>query len=108
MVIDFNASNGANGSGRSAQAGAASGKRDAVQDSTRTPDQAAGQKPQAAADASVRLSNQAQQLQAIEERLRDLPEVDSERVAQLRQAIADGSYKADSSRIADKLLAFEG
>ena len=48
------------------------------------------------------------ELQAIEEKLRDLPEVDSERVSQLRQAIADGSYKPDSSRIADKLLNLEG
>lgn len=46
-------------------------------------------------------------MQAIEERLRDLPEVDSERVAQIRQAIAQGNYSVDSTRIADKLLNLE-
>lgn len=102
MVIDFNASNSAS---RSAQSSAATGKRDATQ--------APGPAEQAAADktaspeSGVKLSSQAQQLQAIEERLRDLPEVDSERVAKIRQAISDGSYQTDSARIADKLLALE-
>lgn len=106
MVIDFNATNGANNSGRTGQTGAASVKRDSGLENARGADKTAEPK-QPAAESSVKLSEQAQQLKAIEERLRDLPEVDSERVAQLRQAIADGSYKTDSNRIADKLLALE-
>lgn len=106
MVIDFNATNGANSSGRTGQAGAASVKRDSGLENARAADKPAEPK-QPATESSVKLSEQAQQLKAIEERLRDLPEVDSERVAQLRQAIADGSYKTDSNRIADKLLALE-
>ncbi|MFT6431460.1 MAG: negative regulator of flagellin synthesis FlgM [Halopseudomonas sp.] len=103
MVIDFNASNSAN---RSAQTGATTGKRDAAAESTRPAEKSATQETPAA-EAQVKLSPQAQQLQAVEERLRDLPVVDSERVAQIRQAISEGNYQADSGRIADKLLALE-
>lgn len=103
MVIDFNASNSAN---RSAQTGAATGKRDATAEGTRPAAQENAQsKP--VAEAQVKLSAQAQQLQAVEERLRELPVVDNERVAQIQQAISDGSYQMDSGRIADKLLALE-
>jgi negative regulator of flagellin synthesis FlgM len=107
MVIDFNASNGASNAGRNAQAGAAAGKRDVTAETPNTTDRSTQQKP-ASADAPVNLSDQARQLKAIEERLKDLPEVDSERVAQVKQAIADGSYKVDSDRLASKLLSFEG
>lgn len=103
MVIDFNASNSAN---RSAQTGAAAAKRDAAAESNRPAAQENAQNT-AAPEGQVKLSAQAQQLQAVEERLRELPVVDSERVAQIRQAISDGSYNVDSDRIADKLLALE-
>lgn len=107
MVIDFNAPNSANNSGRSSQTGAASGKRDASLDSAtqaRGSESTSVQSP----DTAVNLSNQAQQMQAIEDRLKQMPEVDSQRVAELRESIANGSYQIDSGRIADKLLASEG
>lgn len=103
MVIDFNAPNNAN---RSAQTGAATGRRDAAAENTRPAAKTAAQETPAA-EAQVKLSPQAQQLQAVEERLRELPVIDSERVAQIRQAISDGNYQVDSGRIADKLLALE-
>ena len=56
---------------------------------------------------SVHLSQEAQQLQKISDSLRDQPVVDKNRVAELNQAIADGSYKVDSDRIASKLLDME-
>lgn len=56
---------------------------------------------------SVHLSPEAQQLQSIGEKLNELPSVDKERVAQIKQAIADGSYKVDAQRVAGKLLNFE-
>lgn len=104
MVIDFN-TGGTNNAARSSQTGAASGKRDVAAERPAN-DAPTANKP-AAADSEVKLSSQAQQLQAIEERLRELPEVDSARVEQIKQAIADGSYQIDSTRIADKLIALE-
>ena len=56
---------------------------------------------------AVHLSSEAQQLQKISDSLRDQPVVNSARVAELKQAIADGSYKVDSNRVASKLLNFE-
>lgn len=104
MAIDFNTSS-AGGAARSNQSNATGGKRDVAADSPAANAQSATQT--GTAGSQVQLSSQAQQLQAIEERLRDLPEVDSARVEQIKQAIADGSYQPDSSRIADKLIALE-
>ncbi|HCN45704.1 MAG TPA: flagellar biosynthesis anti-sigma factor FlgM [Pseudomonas sp.] len=56
---------------------------------------------------AVHLSNEAQQLQQVSDKLRDQPIVNSDRVAALKQAIADGSYQVDANRVASKLLNFE-
>lgn len=104
MVIDFN-TNSAGGAARSNQSNATAGKQAVTADRPAADTQAGNPSP--ATDSQVKLSSQAQQLQAIEERLRELPEVDSARVEQIKQAIADGSYQPDSSRIADKLIALE-
>lgn len=53
----------------------------------------------------VEFSNQANTLQAAEERIQGLPEVDSERVAEVRAAIEKGEFNIDNQSIADKMLA---
>ena len=55
----------------------------------------------------VSISTQAGDLQALENSIRQMPEVDSARVSALREQIDAGQYTVDSSRVADKILAFE-
>lgn len=107
MVIDFNRPNGA-------ATPPASGRSSNVQNTERNAPAAAAPSADAAkastvsgAGESVQLSPEAQRLQQASEKLGEQPAVDQERVAKLRQAIADGSYQVDSQRVAAKLLAFE-
>ena len=104
MVIDFSRLNSApplTGSTRS----------NASQETGSTPAAPANSPEHTSASAprgeSVHLSQEAQQLQKISDSLRDQPVVDKNRVAELKQAIADGSHKVDSDRIASKLLDME-
>ncbi len=106
MAIDFNRPNGA-------VTPPSSGRSSSVQNTER----ASAQQPTAEAvkntnsaavsGESVKLSPEAQHLQQTAEKLSQQPSVDQERVAQIKQAIADGSYQVDPQRVASKLLAFE-
>ncbi|MGE6791606.1 anti-sigma-28 factor, FlgM family [Pseudomonas guineae] len=110
MVIDINRLNNAatpanSGRASSAQAG---GQNEAI--GSKQPGIAPSAEQTKQADKSgesVQLSREAQQLQKVSEKLRDQPAVNKERVAQLKQAIEDGSYQVDSQRVASKLLNFE-
>lgn len=55
----------------------------------------------------VRLSDSAQALQAMEQKLHQLPDVNEQRVAEIKAALASGEYTVDDVVVADKLLAFE-
>lgn len=55
------------------------------------------------ADSSVNLTAGAMQLQQLEKNLTKIPEVDQQRVSQIRSAIANGSYAIDAKAIAAKL-----
>jgi negative regulator of flagellin synthesis FlgM len=106
MVIDFSRLNSAAAPSPARTGNAQSSARS---EDTKT-NQPAAATPAAQASVSgesVQLSRQAQQLQNVGEQLREQPTVDKERVAQLKQAISDGSYQVDSQRVAGKLLNFE-
>lgn len=56
---------------------------------------------------SVSLTDTAARLQKLENTIAELPVVDSQRVEELRRAIANGEYEANPANIADKMLGFE-
>jgi negative regulator of flagellin synthesis FlgM len=55
----------------------------------------------------VNLSAGAKDLQNIESSLSNFPEVNQDRVAQIKQAIQDGNYTVDPERLAAKITQFE-
>ena len=56
------------------------------------------------ASSSVQLSSLATHLNQAEQALANTPVVDAARVAELTQAIRDGSFTVDASKVADKLI----
>ena len=50
----------------------------------------------------------AQQLSSLKDELASLDSVDMGKVDEIRQAISSGSYKIDTQKIAESLLALEG
>lgn len=99
MVIDFSRVNNSPSVTGGVRGTSASGSADNAAASQEATTSASGE--------AVHLSQEAQQLQKISDKLRDEPVVNSARVAQLKQAIADGSYQVDAGRVASKLLDFE-
>lgn len=65
------------------------------------PDQA---RTQAARGENVSLSSQAKGLKQLEQKLNSYPETDDERIEQIKSALADGSYKIDAQKLAQKML----
>ena len=74
-----------------------------VEERTRTAKQQA-EKPVEKESASVKLSSLSSQLQEIEARMDSTKAVDAKRVAEIKRSIEDGSFKVDSSVVADRLL----
>jgi negative regulator of flagellin synthesis FlgM len=56
---------------------------------------------------TVSLSDNAVQLGKLDNTAITAPVIDTQRVEQVKQAIADGSYEVDPAKVADKLMQFE-
>lgn len=84
------------------RSGGAQGTSDKTGNTPGDRQSAAGNSPD-----TVNISASAADLQAMEARLAELPEVDRGRVTELRNQIANGEYNIDSQRVADRILAFE-
>jgi negative regulator of flagellin synthesis FlgM len=52
----------------------------------------------------LELSPQAQEMQAVRQKIASLPDVRSDRVEQVKDQIKNGSYQVDSSAVAEKML----
>jgi flagellar biosynthesis anti-sigma factor FlgM len=56
---------------------------------------------------SVQITGTARQLAQLDQKLRDLPVINEERVSQLRSAIEQGTYQVRPQHIADHLMSLE-
>ncbi|KPQ01724.1 flagellar biosynthesis anti-sigma factor FlgM [Marinobacter sp. HL-58] len=59
---------------------------------------------QSARGENVNLSSQAKDLKQLEQKLGNYPEMDDERIEQIRTALENGSYKIDAEKLAQKML----
>ena len=55
-----------------------------------------------------RLSAAAKHLAQIENQLKDLPDVDEARIAEIKARVDSGDYKIDSGNMAQKMLGMDG
>jgi negative regulator of flagellin synthesis FlgM len=55
----------------------------------------------------VTLTDSARSLQRIEQAVAQAPVVNTAKVAAVKQAVSDGTYKIDAGRVAGKILQFE-
>lgn len=53
----------------------------------------------------VQLTEQAQSLSRLQQKIADAPDIDNSRVSAIKAAIERGDYKIDSQKIADKMIA---
>lgn len=56
---------------------------------------------------TVNLTDTAQRLRELEKSVAGLPVVDTQRVETVKKALADGTYRVEPGRVADKLVGFE-
>ncbi len=56
---------------------------------------------------NVQITGTARQLADLDQKVRDLPDVNEERVSQLRTAIEQGTYQVRPQHIADQLMSLE-
>lgn len=99
MTVDFNGI----GSGQVNTQKTGSGK---AQGNTQSSQQADARQAQttSARDDNVSLSSEARDLKQLEQSLDSYPEMDDQRIEQIRNALADGSYRIDADKLAQKML----
>ena len=100
MAIDIN-----NGLGPLAQSGNKAADRAEAEQSSRSKDRGVDKAPQA--QDSVKISEDANSMRAMQARLERQESFDEARVAEIRQAISDGNYPIDNKRLAEKFLELE-
>lgn len=97
MVIDIN-NNGVNTNGLRSRSGNV-----AATPGEKTPPPATTGKPAGAKD-NVVLSQEAQNLHKLQAKISSMPDVDAERVASIKKAIAEGKFEINAERIAENML----
>lgn len=100
MAIDFNGAN--NNALNNTQ-------KQGVRQRDAGPEKAGARQPaeggeQARESTRVDLSPDARNIKAAEQTLQEQPEVDDAKVAQIREALEDGSYSVDAEKLAQKML----
>jgi negative regulator of flagellin synthesis FlgM len=55
----------------------------------------------------LQLSNQAEQLKALEAEIANLPVVDTQRVQDVQHTLATGTFQVEPAQVANKILEFE-
>lgn len=106
MAIDFNNPNNTSGLSKPTTASSLNSAHSSAQGTAKKSVLEQTNKPTGSGE-SVQLSKNARQLQSVSEKIANMPSVNSEKVAQLKQAVAEGSYQVDSQRVASKLLGLE-
>lgn len=100
MAIDFN---GVNNNALNPQKGGVR-QRDNAEGKTQGPQQPDSGTREASEGARVNLSPDARNIEAAEKALQEQPDIDDEKVAELRKALEDGSFSIDADKLAQKML----
>lgn len=98
MVIDTNNINtGAAGANRGRSSGVAG-----ATSTNKAPEVAA--KPETGSNDKVVLSSEAQNLNRLQAKISDMPDVDMDKVNAIKKALAEGKFEINAERIAENML----
>lgn len=92
------------GSSRTQQSGSRTAQR--VDDAKKS-DTTASSNTNTSGSDKVSLTKTAARLKDIEQKLSGQPPVDTQRVNEMKTALANGSYNVDAEKVADKMMNFE-
>lgn len=100
MSVDFNGI----GPGQVNTQRTTADKASGAQNTQPAPTEQAKTQAQAGRGDNVSLSSQAKDLKQLEQKLGDYPEMDDDRIAEIRSALENGTYKVDAEKLAQKML----